>query len=43
MAGYNPGGFKISKKKVKEIIMELKLDKDETQIPFCISSVCASL
>lgn len=29
MAGYNPGGFKISKKKVKEIIIELKLDKDD--------------
>ena len=29
MAGYNPCGFKISKKKVKEIIIELKLDKDD--------------
>ena len=27
MAGYNPGGFKISNKKVKEIIKELNLDK----------------
>lgn len=29
MAGYNPGGFKISNKKVKEIIRELNLDKDD--------------
>lgn len=29
MAGYNPGGFKISNKKVKEIIKELNLDKDD--------------
>ena len=29
MAGYNPGGFKISNNKVKEIITLLNLDKDD--------------